>query len=65
MEQYRITELQERLKTLHDMNIKDIDPESLAEMKDLAIDTNLPVRDRLLSLIKQTGNPYAYRSGGK
>lgn len=29
----------------------------------LIINTNLPVSERLLSFIKQTGNPYVFRTG--
>ena len=64
MEQPKIEELQERLTQMRDQDITEIDPDNLTELKDLHINTELPVWERVLSLIEQTGNPYAYLDNG-
>lgn len=64
MEQMNITEIQRRLSEYSSMEIKKIDPEGLTEISDLVIDRDLPVEERVLSVIRQTGNPYAYLDNG-
>lgn len=64
MEQFNYEDMQRHLAELSGMDIKDIDPDSLKEIKDIAIDHKLPVVERVLSVIRQTGNPYAYLDNG-
>lgn len=64
MEQLNIEEMQRHLSEMSSMDINDIDPEGLTEIKDLKIDHKLTVPERVLSVIKQTGNPYAYLDNG-
>lgn len=64
MEQVNVEEIRKRLSELSMQDVKEIDTGTLTELKDLSIDKDLPVRERVLSLIRQTGNPYAYLMNG-
>ena len=46
------------------MEFAEIDPEELSELTDIEIDDSLPVEERVLSLLRQTKNPYFYRYNG-
>ena len=52
-----------KLKKYSEVNIKDVDPHTLVEIKDVKIDTSMPPRDRVKSFIEQVGNPYLIRRG--
>ena len=54
----------DRLKEMSEIPILDVDPNTLTELDDIKIDGSLPVRDRILSLIEQTENPYVYKDKG-
>ena len=45
-------------------SITEIDPASLTELKDIHISKEQPIGERILALIEQSGNPYAYRDNG-
>ena len=64
MEQITIEEMKIRINEFRSQDIMDIDPESLTDLADLKIDPKLPVMDRVLSLLEQSCNPYAYRDRG-
>ena len=64
MDQVNIEELQNRLTELSRQDITEIDPASLSELQDLHISKEQPVGERVLALIRQTGNPYAYLDNG-
>ena len=40
------------------------DPERLADLKDIRIDTSLPVRERMVGFLEQVGNPYLFKVDG-
>lgn len=58
------TGLRSQLETMKSIPISEIDTDNLKELRDISIDDALPVRDRICSLIEQTGNPYFYKDGG-
>ncbi len=66
---YLIGEMQitseEHLKKVQEIDVRDIDPSTLVDIKDVHIDTSLPVEQRLTSVLQQmNGNPYFFRSNG-
>ena len=64
MEQLNIEELQTHLETMRNIPVTEIDPDSLSELRDIKIDPDLSVEKRVLSLLRQTSNPYAYLDNG-
>ena len=40
------------------------DPGGLADLRDVQIDTSLPVRERMASYLGQVGNPYLFKVDG-
>lgn len=55
--------LEEHLKKMREIDVRDIDPSTLVDIKDVHIDTLLPVGQRLASALQQmNGNPYFFRS---
>ena len=40
------------------------DPGVLADLRDVQIDTSLPVRERMVSYLGQVGNPYLFKAEG-
>ena len=56
---------EEHLKKVQEIDVRDIDPSTLVDIKDVHIDTSLPVEQRLTSVLQQmNGNPYFFRSNG-
>lgn len=57
--------LEEHLQKMREIDVRDIDPSTLVDIKDVHIDTSLPVEQRLTSVLQQmNGNPYFFRSNG-
>lgn len=57
--------LEEYLQKMREIDVRDIDPSTLVDIKDVHIDTSLPVEQRLTSVLQQmNGNPYFFRSNG-
>ena len=57
--------LEEHLKKMREIDVRDIDPSTLVDIKDVRIDTSLPVGQRLASVLQQmNGNPYFFCSNG-
>ena len=63
MENNNSLDMSERIKRLRDIPIEEVDPDNLKELSDIRIDNTLPVEERIMSLIMQTGNPYVYKDG--
>ncbi len=42
---------------------KGVDRDTLKDIRDVEVDPQLPKKERLLSFIRQIGNPYCYRHG--
>ena len=59
-----LREMREALERMSRMEFAEIDPEELSELTDIEIDDSLPVEERVLSLLRQTKNPYFYRYNG-
>lgn len=59
-----LREMREALEHMSRMEFADIDPEELSDLTDIEIDDSLPVEERVLSLLRQTKNPYFYRYNG-
>lgn len=45
------------------VDIRTVDPETLRDIRDVEVNTELPKRERILDFIRQIGNPYCYRHG--
>ena len=56
-------EMKKHLQHLQKTPIEEIDPDSIKDFSDVSIDTELPVRERLMAFLEQTNNPYAFMSG--
>ena len=51
------------LESMRNVDIQDFDPNTIPDIKDIHIDTNQPVSDRILNYITQAKNPYFVRCG--
>ena len=52
------------LVDMQSINIQDIDPGTLVDIKDVQVNMDLPKIDRMKDVIKQmNGNPYFFKSG--
>ena len=57
--------LEKYLKKMREIDVRNIDPSTLVDIKDVQIDTSLPIEQRLTSVLQQmNGNPYFFRSNG-
>ncbi len=45
------------------MDIRNVDPETLVDIRDVVIDESLPKEERIRSFVKQIKNPYVFRYG--
>ncbi len=61
MEHYLLTE--EMVKAMREVDIRTVDPETLRDIRDVEVRTELPKKERILDFIHQIGNPYCYRHG--
>ena len=50
-------------EAMRNVDIRTVDPATLADINDVTIDTTLPFIDKAYDYIKQTGNPYCFRCG--
>ncbi len=51
------------LDTMRSVDIRTVDPETLRDIRDVKVNTDLSKQDRLMDFIRQIGNPYCYRHG--
>lgn len=51
------------MKITSDTEGRPIDRDSLVDIRDVKIHTELPKQERLLDFIRQIGDPYCYRHG--
>lgn len=49
---------------MKNVDIKTVDKFALTDIKDIKIDTNKPIRDRILDFIRQVNNPYCIMVDG-
>ena len=48
----------------HGADLMTCDPGKLVDLKDVHIDTSLPVRERMRGFVQQVGNPYLFKVNG-
>lgn len=53
----------EMLREMAAVDIKDVDINSLTDLRDIVIDTKKPVSEKLRSFAEQSGNVYLHRIG--
>ena len=51
------------LESMRNMDIQDFDPDSIPDSRDINIDSDQPVLDKILDYINQDQNPYFIRCG--
>ena len=61
MEQCAYT--REQIEAMQNVDIRSVDPNTLRDIRDVKVNTDLPKRERILDFIRQIGNPYCYRHG--
>ncbi len=57
------TVIQEEIDAMRDVDIRTVDPDTLRDIRDVKVNTELPKKERILDFIRQIGNPYCYRHG--
>ena len=55
---------QEAPKPYHGADLLTCDPGKLVDLRDVHIDTALPVRERMQGFVRQVGNPYLFKVDG-
>lgn len=56
---------EQELERMRNMDVREVDPSTLADIKDVHIDASLPREQRMGSLLQQmNGNPYFFVSEG-
>ena len=53
----------EEIESMQNVDVRTVDRESLKDIRDVKVNTDLPKRERILDFIRQIGNPYCYRHG--
>ena len=61
MEQHIYT--QAEIDAMQNVDIRTVELETLRDIRDVKINTDLPKQERILDFIRQIGNPYCYRHG--
>lgn len=56
-------DLKRQLVIMKKVDIREVSPEEITELKDIRIDKSLPPEKRILSLLEQSNNPYVYKVG--
>lgn len=55
---------EEEITQMQQMDVRMVDKETLVDIKDVQINTELPERERMIDFISQIKNPYCYLSKG-
>ena len=53
----------EQLKAMQDVDVRTVDPDTLRDIRDVVVNTDLPKQERILDFMRQIGNPYCFRHG--
>ena len=53
----------EEIEAMKDVDIRTVDINTLRDIRDVKVNTDLPKEERILDFIRQIGNPYCYRHG--
>lgn len=59
-----LKEILAELRRLKETDIRDVDPDSLVEISEVEINTDLTQADRLIDYLKKVKNPYCYKIHG-
>lgn len=51
------------LEEMKNMDIRTVDRDSLVDIRDVKIDTSLPISERIKSYVQQIKNPYMFKVG--
>ena len=51
------------LEAMRAVDVRTVDPATLADIRDVKVDTELPQKERLIEYIRQIKNPYIYKYG--
>lgn len=51
------------LEAMRNIDIRTVDPDTLADIRDVQIDMSKSLRERMLDYIQQINNPYCFRCG--
>lgn len=51
------------LTALRQIDVRTVDPDTLADINEVNIDEKLPQEERLKEFVRQIGNPYCYKCG--
>ena len=51
------------LEAMKNIDVRTVDPSTLADIRDVKIDANLPKEERVKQYIEQIKNPYCFRCG--
>lgn len=60
----KFTVTPEELRRMREADIRTVDRDSLTDIAEVKINTELPQEERVLDFIRQIGNPYCYISNG-
>jgi len=53
----------EQIEEMQKVDIRKVDPDTLVDIKDVKVNTDLPKEERMLNFIEQIKNPYCYKCG--
>ena len=53
----------EQIEAMPNVDVRTVDPETLRDIRDVVVNSDLPKKERILDFIRQIGNPYCYRHG--
>ena len=53
----------EELEAMRNIDIRNVDPDALYDIRDVNVNQELPKKERILDFIRQIRNPYCYRYG--
>lgn len=60
----KFTVTPEELRRMREVDIRTVDRDTLTDISEVKINTELPQEERVLDFIRQIGNPYCYISNG-
>ena len=53
----------EEIEAMKNVDVRTVDINTLRDIRDVRVNTDLPKEERVLDFIRQIGNPYCYRHG--
>lgn len=57
------TYTKEEIEAMKNVDVRTVDINTLRDIRDVKVTTDLPKEERVLDFIRQIGNPYCYRHG--